>query len=991
MRKLDTRFGENFNKVVIQSLTLSTAALICLSSATFSPRSLASQANLADSLATSLAANLERISAEQDEQKAQQLFATLLADDTLTDIETINILRAKGMRAFASDNLQLAIEEFNRAREIAEVIKARQQVAEINKRLGVFHYFRGEYEQAAAYYKKSLLFYSLQHYPVERANLFNNLGLVYSNMAEFKTSLDYYQQAEPIYRQYGEPLDVVDVRFNIAGLYVQMKRYDVAIESFLEVKRFREQQQDESGLALVHSDLGVAYKYAGDFQLAERYQLLAYDYYQTQGEGYHLATQCNNLAGLYNEFGMTEHARKYAEQGIDLAQQHQHKSALAGSYYELALVTYTAGQQPAALDHLQRARQLAEQYDNQRLLDEVKQLSALVYAAAGQYRQGYQSQLAVIQDKDKRNNEELNAQLAEFETKQLKQRIGQLVTQDKLTQLEFERANQMRNFFVFVLICITIIGLLLMQKRRSRKAEAELEARVSERTAELSQATDKLEEANRIKNQFLANVTHEIKTPLSVVLANAEALLNEELAGDDKPAHYRQLHTNSLYLLDIVNDLHDLSKIEADQLSLCPRQTSLSELFAQLDAMFSKQARDKGLTFRVNQNFDNDISINLDAMRFNQILINLCSNAIKFTNAGSVIIDVSLLDEQLLVRVSDTGIGMDDEQASQVFGCFVQADENIARRFGGSGLGLYLVAKLCSLMQADISVSSAIGRGSVFTLTVPITSCQHHSSRRTVSASIHSQQAYRFTGQVLVAEDHPDNRALISLYLQRLGLEVLAVENGELAINAIEQHELDLVLMDLQMPVLDGFAALTRLRKSGFQKPVYAFTANAMSHDIEHFHSIGFTGCVEKPLDRQNLISMLQQHLPYQSEVVIDETPEVVIAANQDAQAQQQLAKRFRDSIHLDVANICRADAEQDWQAMSRYCHKLSGAALMFGDKKLADVSRQLELCLVHRRFEQKHALLMALKREAGQMGDPASDDMRHEFWDSKVTSATLQ
>ncbi|QDP00775.1 response regulator [Thalassotalea sp. PS06] len=918
----------------------------------------------------SLASRLQTLSTETDSNKALAEYDKILADTLLDDVDKIQVLRGKGMFAFQFNNLDMAIAAFGQAKLVSEAIDDVQQQAEISKMLGVFRYYRGDNKLAIKHYNEAIPYYVAKTDFLQQANLLNNIGLANTAMARYELALNAYEQAEPLYLQYGDKADQIDVRFNIGGLYVELNRYDVAIESFLEVKAFRETVQDLDGLALVHSDLGIAYKCADNFELAEKFQLLAYEHYKANDKGYDIATQGINLAGLYNEFGEPEKARPFALLGIEYGTQYQHYGAVAGSYYELARVNYVSGEHDKAFANLEQANTLAKKVDDNDLLEEILQLSALVNAAVGNYQQAQLIQQQFARSVVESSNNELNEKLAEFETQQLKQRITQLEAQDKLSQLEFDKANQARNFIVFILIFITIILLLLMQKKRSREAKAELETMVDTRTEELLQTTKELEEANRIKNQFLANVTHEIRTPLSVVIGNAEALLNDEVQSSEKPKHYQQLYSNSLFLLEIVNDILDLSKIEANQIKLIPKPVLLVDLFTELEAMFAEQARQKGLNFKVNFNFSDDVRIHLDAMRFNQILFNLCSNAIKFTEQGSVTVDVLLHDGQLQVTVTDTGIGMDAVQVEQVFGCFVQGDNSISRRFGGSGLGLYLVSNLCQLMDAKIDVDSRLGTGSVFSVSLPVAVVGNHGVEKTLSASVHAKTAYQFNGRVLVAEDHPDNRALIRLYLQRLGIDVSTVCDGLEAIQWLQNNEVDLVFMDIQMPNLDGFSALTRLSKSGFSKPVYAFTANAMSHEIEHYLNVGFSGYIEKPLNRENIIDTLKKHLPYEAEKFTAETHGEQHSG--DAQIEI-LATSFVASAKTDINSICLADEQQDWQAMSDLCHKLCGAAQMFGFVELADASRRLELSLINRRFDKKRPLLLELKMLVANLSETSS------------------
>jgi CheY-like chemotaxis protein len=302
-------------------------------------------------------------------------------------------------------------------------------------------------------------------------------------------------------------------------------------------------------------------------------------------------------------------------------------------------------------------------------------------------------------------------------------------------------------------------------------------------------------------------------------------------------------------------------------------------------------------------------------------LLNLCSNAVKFTDSGSVTLSVRETFNGVQFNVIDTGIGMEEKHLEQVFDSFSQGDSSISRRFGGSGLGLCLSEQLANLMQGSISVTSEINKGSEFILhlNVPkLTLEQQPTLKRMTTAPI-------FEGRVLLAEDHPDNRELITRFLTQLGLTVVAVENGLKAVEECNKSFFDIVLLDIQMPVLNGIDALKQLKENGFTKPIIAITANTMQHEISSYLEQGFFDHIKKPLDQKYFISTLSKYLNQchkNSEISNIKVSKII--ENTD------LVERFIANLAKEKTHLSDLYQTQNWHELQNQLHKLRGAAAIF-------------------------------------------------------------
>ncbi|MBN1909552.1 MAG: response regulator [Pirellulales bacterium] len=386
--------------------------------------------------------------------------------------------------------------------------------------------------------------------------------------------------------------------------------------------------------------------------------------------------------------------------------------------------------------------------------------------------------------------------------------------------------------------------------------------------------------ATRAKSEFLANMSHEIRTPMTSILGFAENLLEPEL---DETAKHDALHTilrNGEYLLRLINDILDLSKVEAGKLELESIICSPIHILADVKSLMEERATDRGLTLEVEFASAIPESIQSDPTRLRQILINLVGNAIKFTKKGGIQIKAQLDREEdtgaswLRLDVIDSGVGMAEQQVDTVFDPFTQADETITRKFGGTGLGLAISRRMAEALGGNVTATSTLGEGSTFTLTVPTGSLE--GIRLVEDPALHQTtepkptrtepKAVRIDGRILLAEDGPDNQRLISFMLKKAGAEVEVAENGQIACDKVaaaeaEGNPFDLILMDMQMPELDGYAATTRLRKKGFQRPIIALTAHAMGGDREKCLSAGCDDYASKPIKRDVFLALIAKSL----------------------------------------------------------------------------------------------------------------------------------
>lgn len=396
--------------------------------------------------------------------------------------------------------------------------------------------------------------------------------------------------------------------------------------------------------------------------------------------------------------------------------------------------------------------------------------------------------------------------------------------------------------------------------------------RLEEQEAALREAMVLAEEASVAKSAFLSNMSHEIRTPLTAILGFAEMLRRGGAQNPDDQARHLQTITNSgTHLLGLINDLLDLSKVESGAMEVEQIETEIASIAFDVAEVLRIKADEKGIELNVVVATDLPEAIYSDPSRIRQIITNLVGNAIKFTEAGTVQMHLSFdVDKSTyLISVVDSGIGMDEEQQARIFDAFSQADVTVTRRFGGTGLGLSISRNLAEALGGSITVESEPGKGSTFYLELPAGTLEPVTLLpvQNILDRVHSAQRVTNTSwqfpdvTVLVVDDASENRELLSLVLDQLGIAVRTASNGQEAVEAVAEGGLDAVLMDLQMPVMDGYQAAGIMRENGVSLPLVGLTADAMRGIEDRVIAAGFSHYQTKPINIDALTELLAQLL----------------------------------------------------------------------------------------------------------------------------------
>jgi len=552
---------------------------------------------------------------------------------------------------------------------------------------------------------------------------------------------------------------------------------------------------------------------------------------------------------------------------------------------------------------------------------------------------------------------------------------------ERLRNLESELDAQRSRFKLVEMVLVALVLLaatlaVVLVMRRIKEANRSLEQALDR----MLEAKEEAERASRAKSEFVSRMSHELRTPLNAIIGFAQLLESEPLEPSQQ-GYVGLINRSGQHLMDLINQVLDHAKIEAGHLTLEHIAFDFPQAVDEVAAIVAERAGSKGLGFTAHIADDLPRRVMGDPTRLRQVLINLLTNAVKFTEQGGVELRVAPDGGRIFFSIRDTGIGMDEQARARLFQPFGQADDSITRKYGGTGLGLMISQELVQAMGGHIEVDSAPGAGSCFWFALPLSEAaidQEPAMAAPHAPSATSTLPGLVGGRVLLVDDNLVNRKLGSAMLDRLGLPHDLAGNGVECLQRLAAHRYALVLMDMEMPEMDGLSATRRIRADeqaagDGHLPIIAMTANAMHEDQQRCIDAGMDGYVAKPIN----LSLLEQEI---RRVAGSGNPQVPVMAAEDAAVfdlSRALAMVDDPELFVELANMFIKDvggylqdtgdalSAGDWERLCRGAHTLKGLFATFAAPRCEDLARQLEVAAAVQDAATCAALTPHLSQEA--------------------------
>lgn len=769
------------------------------------------------------------------------------ADELLEEVETLSL----------SDPPQ-ALPLAKQALELARGLEDPERIHEALRLVGIVHMRLGDYESALRVEREALSLCQEQGDLECEAGAHNNLGGTYIEAGDLHQAVHHLGQAVEIGRQI-EHRALPDALKNLAIAYKRLEEQDRALELLLEADALASQDGYDRPAGLGNS-LGVAYQQQDRCDLALPWYDRDLAEALESGDIVRAAGTRANRGNCLSKLGREDEALAEVRAGL---QQYDEAGYTRGVLICNGILTQMLmeDQPDLALEHARTTVQLARELEQDELLSQALEVHHQSAHAVGEHEEAY---LAAVEYHEKRE-----ALWGEKASRELGRVEAQVEHEQELRAIEIARIEEaglqarkrqqlLYGLLATVVLSLVSIAFLVLVQRRNRQMAQQAEA-LRQAKQELERLVHVAESASRAKGAFLANMSHELRTPLSAVLGNAQLLERQGSLLPEAQQMVRTIRVSGDHLLSLINDVLDMAKIEAGRASLEAEDFDLHACLRAIRRMVAGKAADKGLRLRISDPQSLPRFVRSDERKLKQILLNLLSNALKFTKQGEVTVELGHLEDQLHIAVHDTGPGIPGEDQERLFEAFVQSETGRTAG-GGTGLGLALSRELARLLGGDISLESEPGVGTTvrFHLHAPeVATLEPSAGTERRAMALAEGQA---PPEVLVVDDSTVNRRLLCDLLQTVGCRVRDAADGQQALERVAELLPDLIWMDARMPVMDGIEATQRLRAEHPELVVLALSASVSEADGEAFLAAGAAAYLRKPYREAEIFEAMEQH-----------------------------------------------------------------------------------------------------------------------------------
>lgn len=819
-----------------------------------------------------------RVYAEGEVQKSLDSMEVKVM--TTAGVDRIDILLNLS-EAYLNQQPQKTIELADNALKLAHGLNDQLRQAGSLFLMAEGYRMKGENVIAFDYYFQSNKIYDQILDKQGLAKCANSLGRIYRIFGDYSSALDYHQSALHFYEALDDKKGIATSLINSGVAYRNLGQKDIALVNYSKALEISTRIDDLTNIAAALISIGNVYWYANDNTNALSYYEKALIVAQKENyRGEHPGGILNNIGNVHRNLGDLNKALDYYMQALKISQQIGDQNQIAITLKNIGIANKDLKRYSEAIRYFNESKAIAENIHLLKVQRETLEQLSQTYTLLSDFKKAleYHVEFSLLKDSviDKESNNKISLLKLQHN---LQEEQNQTIISEKETQLKTSKVRNLRNIIILISLLAILIILILWNRYRSnirkneelRKLNAELESRVEERTKRLRIeneqrriAQEHAELANDTKNRFLATISHEVRTPINAIIGFCDLAIKTDVDNEHQ-LNLKRVKDSSEHLLAMIKDILDYSQIESGNMHLKISTFDLRKLISSVINAYYLDAsgKDIKLTHQVADKIPKILIGDPDALR--QVLYNLVGNAIKFTDKGDVKVSVDLAemtsdseDIRLNFSVKDSGIGISKLKQKLIFMDFTQADNTASRRYGGVGLGLTISKYFVELMGGKISVQSDKGRGSEFRFEVKLRVATAKTTTRVPVTSEIKKNLH-----LLVAEDNLLNCHVIVAFLSRLGHTATIAGNGKIALDFLSKEDFDAVLMDIEMPEMDGIEATVAIRNNhGIVRnpkiPIIALTAHALNDYEEKCYKAGMDSYLTKPIDIEKLSDVLQ-------------------------------------------------------------------------------------------------------------------------------------
>ena len=739
------------------------------------------------------------------------------------------------------------------------------------------------------------------NYIYGKANALKNIGQGYFNLSDYDNSIDYFFRSLKLMEESVDKKGIAECYHSLGNIYLEVKKYDNALEYYQKSLTIKKEIGNKKNIAATLNNIGVVYLVLGENDKALEYHWeslhLKEKIYDLIGISYSL----NNIGYAYFNENNFDKALEYYFKSLNIRRDIGNKKEIAVSLFNIGEAYVKLNDFSRAEDYLSKSLELAKETDAKTLIKDIYYTYTELFNITKDYKKAFEYHVLHTEVKDSIYNKESSLQIAKIQTiyeTEKKEKEIEILNKEK--QIQNSKLVKQR-IIVYSVICFSVLILIIVfvlynrfrlkkkanillseqnfkilqqkeeiftQAEELSKHRNQLEHLVEIRTAELKIAKEKAEESGRLKTAFLANMSHEIRTPMNAIIGFSNLLIDPDIEKKQKEDFVKTLTHNSDALLQLIDDILDIAKIDSSQLIIHKTEWMLNEMLRELLNKFleekeykNKQNIDLKLVLK---NKDRNIKIYCDQFRIKQILSNLIDNALKFTEKGSVEFGYELGNQtdQSYIEffVKDTGIGISEEQQKYIFKRFTKIENDIKKLYRGAGLGLAISKGLVDVLGGKIWLKSRINNGTEFYFTVP---CDKISEKeKLVNERPNFTANYNWPDKtILIAEDEDSNFSYLKVLLSNTKVKVLRAKDGKDAVDICQKNKVDLILMDIKMPEMDGVEATGFIKKQLPDIPIIVQSAYSASADFISIAGNTFNDIVEKPISATKILTMISKYL----------------------------------------------------------------------------------------------------------------------------------